>query len=143
MIDQVEILPETAGKKSPSNLLRRFRQGRRMRFAALLALILALSPGANAAKSRVFTLDDIQGYWWQSCTDPAVQFAIQGDKYTGDFPGEFRVRVEHNAIVIDKGAGPAAFYRIVSASPRQIVLRPIDGRTSDWVLRACPHGKSP
>ena len=111
-----------------------------MRFALLLAVTLALSPSANAAKSRVFTLDDVQGYWWQSCADPAVQFAIQGDKYTGDFPGEFKVRIENNSLVIEKGPGSVAFYRIVSASPRRIVLRPRDGKSPDWVLRSCAEG---
>ena len=107
--------------------------------AALLTVVLVSLAGcATVGKARDFTLGDVQGYWWESCDDPAVQFAIQGDRYTGDFEGEFKVRVESGMLVIDPNSGSTPAYRIVAASPQHLVLRPISGPAQDWVLRSCP-----
>ena len=107
--------------------------------APLLAVVLTSLEGcATAGKARDFTLQDVQGYWWASCNDPAVQFAVQGDKYFGDFEGEFKARVENDMLVIEQGPG-APVYRIIAASPQRLVLRPVAGPAQDWVLRSCPR----
>jgi hypothetical protein len=106
--------------------------------AALLVVFIAPLTGCSSAgETRGFTLDDVQGYWWESCDDPAVQFAIQGDRYFGDFEGESKARVENDTLVIDQRPSPSA-YRIMAASAQRLVLRPVAGPVQDWVVRSCP-----
>jgi hypothetical protein len=89
------------------------------------------------AKARGFALGDVQGYWWESCDDPAVQFAIRGNRYFGDFEGEFKTQVENDMLIIEQGS-IAPTYRIIAASSQRLVLRPVAGPAQDWVLRSCP-----
>lgn len=105
----------------------------------LLTSLLALSAGCAIAKTpHAFTLKDVQGFWWERCDDPAVQFAIQQDRFSGDFEGEFKVRVDQNTLSIEQLHKPALEYRILAASPRRLVLRTLHEATSgDWVLRTC------
>ena len=107
--------------------------------AASLVLSCALLAGCSSvAKARGFTLGDVQGYWWESCDDPAVQFAIRGNRYFGDFEGEFKVRVENDMLVIDPKSGSTPAYRIMATSPQHLVLRLVSGPPQDWALRSCP-----
>ena len=107
--------------------------------ALLLAVVLTSLAGcATAGKARDFTLQDVQGYWWENCNDPAAQFAIQGDRYFGDFEGEFKVQVENDMLVIDPKSGSTPAYRIMATSPQHLVLRLVSGPPQDWALRSCP-----
>lgn len=105
----------------------------------LFTSLLALSAGCATAKTpHVFTLKDVQGFWWERCDDPTAQFAIQDDKFSGDFKEDFKVSVNQNTLSIEQLSEPMLEYRILAASPRRLVLRPLYEATSgDWVLRTC------
>ncbi len=109
------------------------------RLCVLFFLLIALPFGyAEAKPSREFTLEDVQGFWWEKCDDPAAQFAIQQGRYFGDFEGEFKVTVEGGILMIEQGSEPALRFRILAASPKRLVLRMAsDSTASNWVLRAC------
>ena len=105
----------------------------------LLTSLIAVSAGCATAKTpHAFTLKDVQGFWWERCDDPAAQFVIQDDRFSGDFKGEFKISVDQNMLRIEQLQKPTLEYRILAASPRRLVLRPLFEATSpDWVLRTC------
>jgi hypothetical protein len=107
--------------------------------SVFLVYLIAMHAGCALTKNdSQYTLEDVQGYWWESCDDPTVQFAIQKDRYSGDFEGDFKVRVEHGSLLIDQGAEPMLEFRIVTASPQRLVLRMVpDSADNDWILRSC------
>jgi hypothetical protein len=109
------------------------------KYALYFAVVLTSLVGCmTASKARDFTLQDVQGYWWESCSDPAAQFAIRGDRYFGDFEGEFKVGVAKDMLVIDPDSDSTPAYRILTTSPQHLVLRLASGPPHDWVLRSCP-----
>ncbi len=111
--------------------------------AALLLALISSTGCASTGQGRPFKLGDVQGFWWERCDDPAVQFAIEGERYFGvewDHP----VRVEDGVLIVDRSPEPPLTFRIVAATPRRLVLRsadPIDAPAPDWVLRTCPQQK--
>lgn len=111
----------------------------KQRSIVLLALMLAQSTGdATAGNRRGFTLDDVQGIWWERCDAPSGEFLIDGDRFRGNFAAEYKVRVERHRLVIEQGTEPALEYRIVTATPQRLVLRPLfDATGGDWVMRRC------
>ncbi len=68
----------------------------------LLASLMAVQLDCTTAKNTSqFALEDVQGFWWESCDDPVAQFAIQNDRYSGDFAGDFNVREERDRLIIE------------------------------------------
>lgn len=117
-----------------------------MRLPSASFLILALisvCACAGARGDREFTLQDVQGFWWERCDDPAVQFAIEGDRYF-DVEWEQQARVERGVLTVERSPEPALAFRILEATPRRLVLRSVDSTdepASNWVLRTCPEGQ--
>ena len=94
------------------------------------------------------TLEQLQGARWSDCADPAAEFAIEGDRYFGDFEGTHRLTLSGRRLVFEDGlleghgtslpGGPHAFH-IVEWKPGELVLRrePAIEGTRDWTLRSC------
>jgi hypothetical protein len=104
----------------------------------ILAVLAAVLAGCAAVgQTREYTLADVQGFWWENCSDPAAQFAIQGNRYFGDFEGEFKAHVEHGVLRVDRGSETQSFH-ILDASPTELRLHPLAESRTAWVLRSCP-----
>lgn len=105
----------------------------------VLAPIVAAASCALPARVPVYGIEDVQGYWWSDCGEPAVEFAIEGNRYFGDFEGEFPVEVKDGVLSVDHGSGEGLFsYRIVQASDTALVLQPLDPPAPAFSLRSCP-----
>lgn len=105
----------------------------------MLASIVAAASCASSAEVPVYGIDDVQGFWWSDCGEPAVEFAIQGDRYFGDFEGEFPVEVNDGVLSVDRGPDAGLFsYRIVNASETALVLQPISPPAPAFSVRSCP-----
>ena len=129
---------------SPPGPLRESRPIRLPSASFLILALISVSACAGAREDREFTLQDVQGFWWERCDDPAVRFAIDGDRYFGDFEGQYSARVERGVLIVDQSPGPALTFRILEANSQRLVLRstdPTDEPASDWVLRTCPKGQ--
>ncbi len=111
---------------------------RLIKVISAVAFALSVLPGCVPVKANRYTLDDVQGYWWQSCDDPAVQFAIQDNRYSGDFEGEFAVRVENDLLIVIRNGDSNTAYRILAASPERLLLQSVIAPEQDWLLRSCP-----
>lgn len=108
--------------------------------------ILALGAAAPAGPS--LSLDSIQGAWWSNCQDPAAEFVIAGDEYSGDFTGTHKLDLSGDVLVFQSGLvdghsisvthRPLSF-RVISAGASQLVLRSLpEGSSSrDWHLESC------
>ena len=80
--------------------------------------------------------------------DPAAEFLIEGDEYSGDFTGNYKLRLIGDVIVLNDGLTdghsinvthkPLSF-RILTATEGQLVLRPMPGTpyVGDWHLQSC------
>lgn len=108
--------------------------------------ILAL--GVALAADRSLSLDSIQGAWWSSCQDPAAEFVVDGDEYSGDFLGTHKLELSGDVLAFKSGLADGhsidlshtpLFFRVVSTGQGQLVLRglsEVDG-SKDWHLQAC------
>ncbi len=61
----------------------------------------ALFSSVSIASENEYSLQDVQGAWWSSCDDPAADFVISGNSYTGDFEGTYTCSVENNKLSVD------------------------------------------
>jgi hypothetical protein len=105
----------------------------------MLASIIAAASCAVPTRVPVYGIDDVQGYWWSDCGEPAVEFAIQGNRYFGDFEGEFPVEVKDGVLSVDHGPGTGLLsYRIIHVSDTALVLQPINPPAPTFSLRSCP-----
>jgi len=107
-----------------------------------------LALGAAAPVGHPLSLDSIQGGWWSNCQDPAAEFVIAGDEYSGDFLGTHKLDLPGDVLVFQSGLvdghsinvtyTPLSF-RVMSAGPSQLVLRSLpEGPSSeDWHLESC------
>ena len=110
-----------------------------------LACVLAVQGCAQEYRS---SLDAVQGAWWSDCDDAAAVFLIEGDEYSGDFAGTYRLTVRDSVLVFSHGLPeghaidvthePLSF-RILVATGSRLVLRPLPGysRAGDWDLQSC------
>lgn len=126
------------------------------RFIALV-IVYALSVIAiqvcAQAQSNVYSLDTLQGGWWSDCKDPAVEFFIRGDEYSGDFEGTYKITITNDILMFNDGlidghsvsvTHKALSFQILKVTDKQLVLRPLPGNPHivDWHLQSCkemPH----
>ena len=113
----------------------------------VLALV-AVSACAPIATSPSPSLAAIQGGWWRSCDDSAVEFLIKGDTYSGDFAGSYKITLTGNVLVFTEGLinghsinvthRPLSF-EILLVNDKELVLRPMPGNyyIGDWRLLSC------
>jgi len=110
--------------------------------------VVAIQACAQTTQTRQYSLDSVQGVWWSDCGAPAAEFLIVGDEYSGDFAGSYKLKLTGDILVFKDGliAGhsinvthePLSF-RILTATDRQLVLRPLPGNPyiGDWHLHSC------
>ena len=88
------------------------------------AALLGSLAGCASANGRLSPAD-IQGAWWSSCNDPAAEFVISGDAYSGDFAGNHDLGLDAGVLVFKDGLleghgvdlpGQRRAFHIVSAS---------------------------
>jgi len=113
-------------------------------------IFLALLATDPSAAARHYSLKDIQGGWWSRCDDPAVEFYIKGDEYSGDFNGTYKLELSNDILIfrdglidghsIDVTHKPLSFL-IVRASADKLVLRRVSSPPASasqvWRLRSC------
>ncbi|MDR2220131.1 MAG: hypothetical protein LBE24_06075 [Methylobacillus sp.] len=113
--------------------------------AALFSINVA---GCAADSSRHYSLSDVQGAWWSKCSDPAVEFLIQNDRYSGDFFDDHKLSVKDNILTFEDGlvvghdvnvSGTPLAFLIISISPSELVLRRVTAERDDrdWRLLSC------
>lgn len=113
-----------------------------------LCLVCTLAGFAQLARAGEVSLDRLQGGWWSSCGDPAVEFLIEGSEYSGDFSGTYRLDLAGDVLTFSAGLAnghstnvthePLSF-RILAATGELLVLRPMPGNpyVGDWHLQSC------
>ena len=86
--------------------------------------------------------------WWRDCEDPAAEFLIEGETYSGDFAGSYRITLTGNVLVFTEGLvdghgtdvthEPLSF-EILRVNGEELVLRPMTGNdhVGDWRLLSC------
>jgi hypothetical protein len=114
----------------------------------VLSVFLATQAHAQNGPKPVVTLRSIQGAWWSDCQDPAAEFVIEGDEYSGDFSDRYKLDLVRDILVFKQGLidghstnvthVPLSF-RVIEAGPSQLVLRPIpvNPNSVDWRLQSC------
>jgi len=113
----------------------------------LFIISLIASPPATS-NAFVYSIEDVQGGWWSSCNDTAVEFFIDDIDYYGDFIGKYRVDVTDNKITFTKGlidghsvnvTGIPLVFDIVKLTQNSLHLNPIQGNPYKglWVLYSC------
>ena len=68
-----------------------------------------------------FSIEGIQGDWFSNCNDPAVEFSITGNKYSGDFYGSHELTLENNLLIFKNGLVEGHSVE-VSFKPKQFKL---------------------
>lgn len=110
--------------------------------------IIAVQADAQTGRTHRYPLDSVQGGWWSDCGDPAVAFLIEGDEYSGDFAGRYKIKLTGDTLVFNDGlidghstnvAHRPLSFQILKANDSQLVLRPLPGNphVGDWFLRSC------
>jgi hypothetical protein len=123
-----------------------------IRLAALLLVstfpVMNAAVYAQATPGKAYSIDALQGAWWQDCEQPAAEFFISDDEYSGDFEGSYKATLTGDLLVFDDGFAdghsvnvthvPLEF-RIVELTNKRLVLSPLPGNpfTSDWHLQSC------
>ena len=113
-----------------------------------LLSVASIPAYAESTPVNVYSLEALQGGWWSDCNDPAVEFFIRGDKYSGDFEGSYMITLTGDQLVFNEGlidrhssnvAHKQQAFQIIKVSDQQLVLRPLirNSDISDWVLRSC------
>jgi hypothetical protein len=119
-----------------------------MKFCLCTLSLVALQVCAQDMPARAYSLDALQGAWWSDCSAPAVEFFIQGDEYSGDFEGSYKIVLTGDVLVFNAGLGAghsvnvtheAQAFQILELTDAQLVLRPLPGNPSsgDWRLQSC------
>ncbi len=115
----------------------------------LVLLIISITyPAMATNKGSVYSTEDVQGGWWSSCNDTAVEFFIDGAYYFGDFLGKYKVEVAGNKITFTKGlidghsvnvTGVPLVFVIVKLTQNSLQLTPVKGNPYEgmWVLHSC------
>lgn len=116
-------------------------------FSCAMALTAA-SACAQPAIAPSPSLAAIQGDWWRDCSDPAAEFLISGDSYSGDFAGSYKITLTGTILVFTNGLinghsinvthKPLSF-EILLVNDNELVLRPMPGNhyVGDWHLVSC------
>ena len=103
---------------------------------------------AESTQRDQYSLGILQGGWWSDCQNPAVEFLIDGDEYSGDFSGKYKLKLIGDVLVFKDGLidghsfnvthRPQSFL-IMTATDGQLVLRPMPGNpyVGDWHLQSC------
>jgi len=101
-----------------------------------------------STNENIYTIKDIQGGWWSSCEEPAVEFLISGNKYFGDFHGKHPLSLNSNVLIFKNGLveghnvsvsfKPREFL-ILNVSKERMVLQSItdEGEKREWKLFSC------
>ena len=112
--------------------------------------ILAMLSSSLVFAQDVPSLHAIQGVWWRDCTDPAAEFVIDGNTYSGDFLGEHPLTVSKGILTFQHGllenhgihvSGRPTRFRILQASKESLVIRPLGQKTRDLRLHTCAAPK--
>ena len=112
------------------------------------AALLGSLAGCASANGPRLSRADIQGAWWSNCNDPAAEFVVSGDAYSGDFAGSHDLGLEAGVLVFKDGLleghevdlpGQPRAFQIVSASASELVLRPMADApdNAEWRLYSC------
>lgn len=130
------------------------------RFAALIVLcilsVVAIQACAQVTPTNAYSLDALQGGWWSDCNDPAVEFLIRGNEYSGDFDGSYKITLTGDVLMFNDGliyghsvnvTHKSLSFQILKVTDKQLVLRPLPGNPyiGDWHLQSCkdvPPNKS-
>jgi hypothetical protein len=104
----------------------------------------ACAPLAAASPS----LAALQGAWWRDCEDPAAEFLVEGESYSGDFAGSYGLTLTGEVLVFTEGLvdghgtdvthRPLSF-EILRVNDTELVMRPMSSndRVGDWRLLSC------
>jgi hypothetical protein len=104
--------------------------------------------GSASATGDPSLLHLIQGAWWSDCQDPAAELVIDGNEYSGDFLGTYKLELSGDVLVFKNGlvdghsidvTHAPIFFRVMSAGSGQLVLRPLPESfgSKDWRLDSC------
>lgn len=117
----------------------------------LAALALGGAGCASVAPSH-YALSDMQGAWWSDCNEPAAEFLVDHDQYSGDFAGRHQLMLEGDVVTFASGlpsshdvhlSGEPMAFRIVVATGSTLVLAPVNDRGSNpWRLESCERPTS-
>jgi len=110
--------------------------------------VIAIQASAQTTHTQQYSLDSVQGSWWSNCDNPAVEFLIIGDEYSGDFAGSYKLKLTGDILVFNDGLTDGhsinvthdpLLFRILTATETQLVLRPLPGNPyiGDWHLQSC------
>lgn len=102
----------------------------------------------SACIETKFTLKNIQGGWFSDCEDPAVEFLIRQNEYSGDFHGSHPLILKNDLLIFENGlvenhSVNVSFkrreYKILSLSKDSMVLEYSSGNGSkkEWTLFLC------
>ncbi len=117
------------------------------RFLSILVAV-SVQACAQSPEKDLSSLDSIQGAWWSDCKNSAAEFVVDGDEYSGDFTGRYKLQLSGDVLVLKGGLNdghsinvsnkPLSFL-VLKVAPGQLVLRPMPGNpyVSDWHLTSC------
>lgn len=113
---------------------------------ALAALALGGVGCAGVAPTH-YALSDMQGAWWSGCHEPAAEFIVDNDQYSGDFAGRHQLTLQGDVVTFESGlpsshdvnlSGEPMAFRIVVATGSALVLAPVNDRgPNPWRLDSC------
>lgn len=119
----------------------------------LIALLIPVSTFNAFGNESFFTLDQLEGGWWESCDDPIAVFFLEKDSngqvlYSGDFLGSYPAELKNNVLTLTKGlpeghsinvSGVPASYKVLHLSEISITLeqRPKDEWSQEITLLKC------
>ncbi|GEM_PF-5360659 len=114
-------------------------------FIALAFLLITAS-----AHAQTYSLEALQGGWWRDCNDPAVEFHIDGDQYSGDFEGSYKITLKGDILTFNHGLidghsvhvteKPQSF-QILNVTKEELILRPVSDNQGDWLLKSCKESR--
>ena len=117
-------------------------------FAVIITLAVAVTQVFAQAQPNVYSLKALQGGWWSDCKDPAVEFFIRNDEYSGDFEGSYKITLANDVLIFKDGlidghsvsvTHKALSFQILKLTDEQLVLHPLPGNpfSGDWHLQSC------
>lgn len=107
-----------------------------------------IQAGEQLSQANSHPLDALQGAWWSNCGDPAAEFRIRGNEYSGDFAGIYKITLTGDVLVFNDGLidghsvnvthKPLGF-QVLKATETQLILRPLPDNpyVGDWHLESC------
>ena len=127
-----------------------------MRYHSNLLLLLQSIIAATflnavvSAHAQTYSLEALQGGWWRDCNDPAVEFHIDGDQYSGDFEGSYKITLKGDILTFNHGLidghsvhvteKPQSF-QILNVTKEELILRPVSDNQGDWLLKSCKESR--